>query len=106
MPASSSIDTKNASSDIEKNKTNAMLAYILFFLPLLTAPESKFARYHANQGLVLWICVLGLSFLMGMLGLNLLAFFAYLVGLFIGVSNVSNGKMKPLPIIGSIKLIQ
>ncbi|NLA78908.1 MAG: hypothetical protein GX845_05135, partial [Erysipelothrix sp.] len=37
--------------DIEKNKTMAGLAYLIFFLPLVAAPESKFGKFHANQGL-------------------------------------------------------
>ena len=39
--------------DIEENKVWGILAYIIFFLPLITAPKSKFAKYHANQGLLL-----------------------------------------------------
>lgn len=40
--------------DIKTNKMMAALAYLLFFLPLVTEPAktSKFARFHANQGLV------------------------------------------------------
>ena len=41
--------------DIEKNKVMAVLAYILFFIPLLAAKDSKFARFHTNQGLVLFL---------------------------------------------------
>ena len=41
--------------DIEKNKTMAGLAYLLFFLPLIVCPESQFAKFHANQALILVI---------------------------------------------------
>jgi hypothetical protein len=43
--------------DIEKNKVFAVLAYIgiLFLVPLLAAPQSRFARYHTNQGIVLFL---------------------------------------------------
>jgi hypothetical protein len=37
-------------ADIEKNKTMAGLAYLLFFLPLVACPDSPFGRFHANQG--------------------------------------------------------
>ena len=49
--------------DIEKNKFYAILAYIgiLFIVPLLAAPNSKFARYHANQGLVFFLATVILS---------------------------------------------
>lgn len=44
-----------AKDDIEKNKSMAGLAYFIFFLPLLTCPDSKFAKFHANQSLILII---------------------------------------------------
>lgn len=39
--------------DINNNKGLSVLAYIgfLFLVPLLACPNSKFARYHTNQGL-------------------------------------------------------
>ena len=44
-----------AQDDIEKNKVMAVLAYfgILVLIPIFAAKDSKFARFHANQGLVL-----------------------------------------------------
>lgn len=38
--------------DINQNKVMAVLAYIgiLVLVPLLAAPNSKYARYHVNQG--------------------------------------------------------
>ena len=44
-----------------KNKVMAILAYIIFFIPLLAAKESKFAMYHANQGLVLFLLAVAVS---------------------------------------------
>lgn len=41
--------------DIENNKTMAGLAYLLFFLPLIVCPESRYAKFHANQSLLLTI---------------------------------------------------
>src|ERR1035437_3247453 len=41
--------------DVEKNKAMAILGYIFFVIPLAAAPKSKFARFHANQGLLLFI---------------------------------------------------
>src|SRR6202012_2144623 len=44
--------------DVEKHKRPAMLGYIFFLTPLVAAPNSRFARFHANQGLLLqltWI---------------------------------------------------
>ena len=44
-------------ADIEKNKPMAILAYLswLVLIPVLLGRKSKFARYHANQGLVIAI---------------------------------------------------
>lgn len=38
--------------DIQNNKVMAILAYfgILVLIPIFAAKESKFARFHANQG--------------------------------------------------------
>ena len=46
---------QDGAADIEKNKAVGILAYILFFIPIIAARDSKFAMYHANQGLALFI---------------------------------------------------
>ncbi len=98
-------------ADVAKNKGIAIAAYIIFFLPLLAAKDSPFARYHANQGLILvlfsvvvnalgWLVpVLG-WFVIGPIG-NLLVFLLFILG----VINAAQGRMKPLPLIGGIRLI-
>ena len=47
-------------SDIKDNKVFAFLSYLgpLFLVPILAAPKSKYARFHANQGLVLFLAEL------------------------------------------------
>lgn len=45
---------KTELQDAQENKGMAVLAYLIFLIPLLAAKESKFARYHTNQGLVLF----------------------------------------------------
>ena len=64
--------------DIEKNKTMAGLAYLLFFLPLIVCPESRFAKFHANQALILVIVSIAGSIILGIIpviGWVLLPFF-------------------------------
>lgn len=100
-----------APEDIEKNKTMAGLAYIIFFLPLVACPDSKFARYHANQGLALLIVSLVGSFILGMIpiiGWLLLPLFSILVLILaiVGLVNGLNGKVKDLPLIGKFKLLK
>ena len=59
------------SKDIADNKVMAVLAYIgiLFLIPLLAAPNSRFARFHTNQGLVLFLAEVVLGTAGGVLGL-------------------------------------
>jgi len=113
-----------SAEDAEKNKIFGILAYvwILFIVPLLAAKDSPFARYHANQGLVLfvgWLALAvaitivnvilsmilpgGLLFVVTILGLVDLVPFVLMV---MGIINAANGKCLPLPIIGGIKLIK
>lgn len=41
--------------DIKANRVNAVIACtgMLFFIPLVAAPESRFGKYWANQGLLI-----------------------------------------------------
>lgn len=112
-----------AAADIQQNKAMAILAYlgILVLIPLFAAKESKFARYHTNQGLVLAIAEIAyaivlriltaillaiswrLLFLTSILGILSLLFVALAI---IGIVNAANGRAKELPIIGKIKLLK
>jgi len=96
--------------DIFKNKTMSALAYIIFFLPLIVAPESKFGKFHSNQGLVLLITSFAGTVVLGMIpiiGWILLPVFelAIFVIAVIAIVNTLNGKAKKLPFIGNINLI-
>jgi len=101
--------------DAEQNKGMAIIAYFLFFIPLLTGDhkKSRFVMYHTNQALVLFLFSAGgmiiSSFLMIILIGFLLMFvvgIASLVFFIIGIMNVLNGKMKPLPLIGKFEIIK
>jgi len=99
-------------ADIDKNKTMAGLAYIIFFLPLVACPDSRFGKYHANQALVLFLlAVLGsfvlrfipiLGWILSVSLFPLLIFVLIIMGLLNGL----NGKAKELPVIGKIKLLK
>jgi len=97
-------------ADIEKGKTMAGLAYILFFLPLIVCPDSSFGKFHANQGLLLLITsVIGsvvLSFI-PIIGWIILPFFTLGILAFaiIGLVNGLQGKAKRLPLIGKFDII-
>ncbi len=99
--------------DIEKNKIMGVLAYlgILVLVPLLSAKDSPFAQYHANQGLVLLIAgvIVGAAsafpiigwFIVGPIGGILLFILAIM-----GIINAANGEMKPLPLIGQYTILK
>lgn len=97
--------------DIEKNKTMAGLAYFIFFLPLIAAPDSKFAKFHANQGLLLLILGIGGNIILGMIPilgwLLMLPFgiFVLVLGI-MGLMNGFGGKAKELPLIGKFRIIK
>lgn len=103
-------------SDIQQNKVMAVLAYfgLLFLVPLLAAKESKYAKFHTNQGLVLWIAGLIAGVVSSILAvipvvgailgaLISLVMFALMI---IGIVNAATGKAKELPVIGKIKLLK
>lgn len=99
--------------DIEKNKTMAIVAWIIFFIPLLTeAKNSKFVRFHVNQSLLVVLTHVAVYFLILILLATPLAFIALLLYLFpfvlwvMGIVSAVNGEMKKLPVIGDIELIK
>jgi uncharacterized membrane protein len=97
--------------DVKNNKVYAVLAYIIFFIPLLAAKDSKFAMYHANQGFLLFLLYVSLQIV-----LRVIPFISWFLlpfaGLFclvlviLGIINAANGQTKPLPLIGHISLLK
>jgi len=109
--------TQSPVDDVSKNKGLAILSYIgiLFLVPLFAAKESKFARFHANQGLVLFITDIVLYIAVGIIeGFlpvigSLLSWAVYvfiLVLAILGIVNAANGEEKELPVIGQYRLIK
>ena len=100
-----------------------VLAYLswLVLIPIFAAKDSKFARFHANQGLVLLIAsaIFGvvrwilseilfaiswrLYFVTIIISLLGLAFLALAI---IGIVNAATGKAKELPVIGKIRILK
>jgi uncharacterized membrane protein len=97
--------------DIEKNKILSALAYLLFFVPLLAAPESKFGKFHANQGLLNLILAIAGGIILGfipVLGWMLLPLFNLgILALDIwGAYNAYSGKAIEMPVYGNIEIIK
>ena len=101
-------------SDVEKNKVMAILAYLgcLCLVPLLAAKDSPFARYHANQGLTLFlgwfiVSILGYMINMPMVSMGFVVLrLGMIVLAVLGIINAASGKMQPLPLIGGITLLK
>ncbi|MDR1189164.1 MAG: hypothetical protein LBK95_17225 [Bifidobacteriaceae bacterium] len=115
--------------DIQQNKVYAVLAYfgLLVLIPIFAAKDSRFARFHANQGLIMLIVevvyfilygiltavLLGSAITTGSLGAatlvtGLLGLLGLAITVFaiIGIVNAAQGKFKELPLIGGIKILK
>jgi uncharacterized membrane protein len=118
--------------DVEQSKGLAVLGYIFFLIPLLAAPNSKFARFHANQGLLVFIALVAVcvatallqvaSMLIGLVLANvaILRYFLYFlcgilqIALLLGwlalviqgIVHAANGEKKPLPFVGHWTLLK
>jgi len=98
--------TKVETSKKQKNIGMAIVAYIIFFIPLLTdAKKDPFVKYHVKQGIVLFI----VSVLVGIISyilpwqlsiISQLLEVCVFVLMVIGIVNASKGEQKPLPVIG------
>ena len=108
----------------QMRKGMAILSYfgILVLIPIFAAKNDPFARFHANQGLVLFvimavcniianvlngflieispILVLAVSAIFGIITLVLCIF------ALIGIIRAIKGQTKPLPLIGGIKILK
>ncbi len=122
--------------DISDNKGISVLSYLgpLVFIPMFAKKDSKYARFHANQGLTMFITFAGYSVVQSILLAILRMIFPWkynygLVGgrgfifsalstilsliwipitviAIIGIVNAASGKAKELPLIGKFKLLK
>src|SRR3989344_289446 len=96
--------------DMQNEKMIAALAYILFFVPLLTT-KTPFTLFHANQGLNLLLLAIAVNVIgtvlpvIGWFILLPLGNIAVLVFAVLGIINALNGEKKELPFIGKYKLV-
>jgi uncharacterized membrane protein len=103
-------------ADVEKNKAMAIVGYIipiLFFIPLISdGKNSPFAKFHANQQLVLLIAAVVINIVGGIIPflgwfiiLPLGCIFLLVVAI-MGIISASKGEMKKLPLIGGIEILK
>lgn len=110
-------------SEADTNNGMAVLAYVLFFIPLLTGDckKSNFVKYHTNQGAILFIATAALgigitvvsailrSIMFSVLSWGIYGVFSILFNilwllpgilLIVGIINAASNRTKPLPLIG------
>lgn len=114
--------------DIEDNRVFAALSYLglLILIPIFCARRSYFARFHANQGLILLLSsaaysvvrriltrvldILFGSFLSIIPGAFSLVTTAlgifFLILLILGIVNAATGRARELPLIGRFRLLK
>lgn len=100
----------------------SVLAYIgiLVLIPLLAAKDSPYARFHSNQGLVLFIADILVGIATGIISgvfsaiklgfissiISSLLGLAVLALAIMGIVYAAQGKAKELPVIGKIKILK
>jgi uncharacterized membrane protein len=89
----------------QKNTGMAVVAYLIFFVPLLTeAKDDPFVKFHVKQGLILFLAwiVLTIFSMVPVIGwvLGPILSLGLLILMVIGILNAVNGETKELPLIG------
>ncbi|MFD2673605.1 DUF4870 domain-containing protein [Marinicrinis sediminis] len=95
----------------QQDRVFAALAYVLFFLPLLNQPPSRYSLFHANQGLMLLLVAIVVNIigafvpLIGWLFILPFGNLAVLILAIYGIIHALQGEKKPLPLIGQYHLL-
>ena len=106
--------------EVEDNKLWAILAYfgILFLIPLFAAKESKYAKFHTNQGIL--ACIVTFAFAIVSVIFCFIPFIKTVIAPFFisatavigafffvyGVMNACQDRAKELPVIGKIRILK
>lgn len=89
--------------EIESGKTMAIVAYLIFFIPLIMddMKRNKFVMFHTEQAIVLFIVNI-LAAILGTItcGIGLILYIPWVIFLIMGIMNAAGGKVTPLPLIG------
>lgn len=111
------------SEDASKNKVFGILSYlgILWLVGFFAASDSRYAKFHANQGLVLFLAEIALNIVLAIIalicgiighGLGILSSLLYFAGelavvgcVVFGIVYAAKGQAKELPFIGKLHLL-
>ena len=88
----------------EGNKALAALSYlsVLFAIPYIFTPQDRFAKYHAKQGLKLFIFGIIADVVGALTGFGWIVTLLRLYMIYKGMTNALNGRREPLPWIGTL----
>lgn len=88
----------------EGNKALAAISYlsVLFAIPYIFTPNDEFAKFHAKQGLKLFLFGIAADLIGGLVGFGWLVTLVRLYLIYKGMTNALNGKKEPLPYIGTL----
>jgi uncharacterized membrane protein len=108
-----------SAEDADQHRIFGILSYISIFclVAVIVMKDSPYTKYHANQGLVLFLCEVAVFMVTAALVflpiLGMLIYFIHILFLFVflglaimGIINAAAGKCVPLPVIGGIKLLK
>ena len=92
-------------------RVSSAIGYLFFFVPIVMHPESKFARYHCNQGLILAIMMYLGTFMIAEIPkagavlsiLWLLFCFACMIR---GIILALKGKANRIPFFGKLVIVE
>ncbi|EKD95258.1 MAG: hypothetical protein ACD_25C00002G0006 [uncultured bacterium] len=96
--------TAPQTSPTDNSRVMAIVAYFIFFLPLLTEyKDNDFVKFHVKQSILILILGVGISLIsyipvIGIIGM--LGSIALVVLWVLGILNAASEKKEPLPIIG------
>lgn len=117
------LETEDKSDDFTKKETEdgkgmAILSYIIALIPYYMEKENKFVRFHARQGMDIFIVSLVLmvisraAYFMPNILSWIITIPVYIINIILfvisvmGIINAINGKAKELPLISKIKIFK
>ena len=96
--------------DVENYRIVSLFAYLgfLFIVPLIAGKDSKYARFHTNQGIILFIFSAILAFLVRFPHVGWIFALGEVVAVIftiLGIINAVTGKARELPLIGKFRIL-
>ncbi|HBY10412.1 hypothetical protein A2473_00690 [candidate division WWE3 bacterium RIFOXYC2_FULL_42_13] len=106
QPENNAAPTNNpVDNSADNSKIMAIVAYFIFFLPLLTEyKDNDFVKYHVKQAIMILLVGVGIGVISSIpiIGwiVGMLAWMALVVLWVMGILNAASEKKQPLPLIG------